>query len=87
MDELMKFIKEYQEKNFSEVLKEEKVDEKKIKHQKFNFSKVKASSIDEEARTIEVVATKEVIDRQGDLVKVNGINIEKFVKNPVVSVS
>ena len=83
MNELDKFIKEYAKQTFSDRLKEEKIDEKKIKHFE-NFHTVKANSINEKDRTIEVVASKEVVDRQGDKVIINGISIDKFVKNPVV---
>jgi len=83
MNELLKFIKEYKAKNFQEVLKEEKIDVTEIKEFQ-NFATINKASVNEKDRTIEVIATKEVIDRQGDMIKVNGINIEKFIKNPVV---
>jgi len=83
MDELAKFIKEYQEKTFKQRLKEDNVEEKEIK--KFeNFCKVKAASIDTINRTVEVVASKEVVDRYGDIVKISGIDVNAYLKNPVV---
>jgi len=81
--ELEKFIKEYQKKNFKERLKERKISEQKIKHIE-EFGEVKASSIDINARTVEVIATKEVVDRQGDIIRIAGIDTNNFVKNPVV---
>ena len=82
MNELLEFIKQYREKTFSEVLKEEKIDEKKIKQ--FDFIEIKAASIDVKERTVEVVASKEVVDRQGDVIQISGIEVDNFVRNPVV---
>lgn len=82
MDELAKFLKDYAKRTFSQTLEKEKVDQTKIKHME-NFAQVKANSINEKERTIEFVASKEVKDRQGDIVRVNGISVEKFLKNPV----
>lgn len=35
-------------------------------------------------RTIEFVITKEVVDRDGDVVEIKGFNTKEFMKNPVV---
>lgn len=82
MDELEQFLKDYTKRTFSQTLKREKVDPAKIKRLD-DFAHVKANSINEKERTIEFVASKEVKDRQGDIVRVNGISVEKFMKNPV----
>lgn len=84
--DLEKFIKEYQEKSFKNTLKEHlqdrNVKEGEIKH--FENFEVKAASIDVKNLTLEVVATKQVVDRQGDMVMVNGIDASFFMRNPVV---
>lgn len=82
-EELKKFIKEYQAKSFKEHLKENNITERQIKHFD-NFGTIKSTSIDEKNRTIEVVATKEVVDRQGDIIRIAGIDVNDFIKNPVV---
>lgn len=38
----------------------------------------------DEDRTLEFIATKEVVDRDGDVVKVDGIDVRSFKKNPVL---
>jgi HK97 family phage prohead protease len=81
--ELETFIKQYQAKSFKKQLAEQNVKEESIKHFD-NFTKIKATSIDKKNRTIEVVATKEIIDRQGDIIKLAGLDINQFMKNPVI---
>ncbi len=48
---------------------------------KFYETEVKASDKD---RTITITASKEVVDRDADIVKVSGINTKNYKKNPVV---
>lgn len=45
---------------------------------------IEAKEINENDRTIEFIVTKEVVDADGDLVKVSGIDFTRFDKNPVV---
>ncbi len=48
-----------------------------------NTTSMKAKAT-EENRTIEFVASKEIVDRVGDVVKIKGIDLKPFKKNPVV---
>lgn len=41
-------------------------------------------SINEEERTVTIVVSSEIVDRDGDVVKVAGINLKNYKKNPVV---
>lgn len=80
--ELEKFIKEYQEKTFEKRLKERNIDKQEIKQ--FENFNIKAASIDTKNLTLEVIGSKEVPDRHGDIVKINGIDASFWMKNPVV---
>jgi len=82
MHELYKFIKQYQEKTFNQVLEENEVEKKDIKQ--FENINIKASTVNEEQRTVEIIATSETEDRQGDIVKIAGAQLENFIKNPVI---
>lgn len=41
----------------------------------------------EEDRTIEFIVSKEIVDRGGDVVKIKGIDLKNFKKNPVIMLS
>lgn len=61
--------------------------EPKEKHQTIYFDSVKAKEIevDGEVKTVyPFVLTSEIIDRDGDVVVVNDMNIDNYKKNPVV---
>ena len=47
----------------------------------FSNMEVKATKED---RVVEFIATKEVVDRDGDIVKVSGLNVKNYKKNPVI---
>lgn len=41
-------------------------------------------SFDQESRIVEIVASDETIDRMGDIIRVDGWQVENYAKNPVV---
>ena len=49
-----------------------------------NTTSLKAAKAEDEDRTIEFVASKEIVDRGGDLVKIKGIDLKNYKKNPIV---
>jgi len=49
-----------------------------------NTTSLKAAKAEDEDRTIEFVASKEIVDRGGDLVKIKGIDLKNYKKNPVI---
>ena len=48
------------------------------------FMDIEIKEADDKQRTITAVGSKEVVDRDGDIVKVDGINVTNYKKNPVV---
>ena len=50
----------------------------------FKTFNTEIKSTDEEKREIVMVGSKEVIDRDGDVVKIDGIDLKNFKKNPVI---
>lgn len=48
------------------------------------FTKALASSFDDKEHTLTCVMTAEVVDRHGEIVDVDSMNIENFLLNPVV---
>ena len=69
------FLDSFDQKSFEEASKVEK---------KFYDVQTKATSINAKDRTVEFIATKEVVDRTGDIVRVNGVDVKNFLQNPVV---
>jgi HK97 family phage prohead protease len=55
----------------------EMIDEKERKDFKVNITK-------QQDNTFTAIASKEVVDRMGDIVKIAGIKIDNYLKNPVV---
>mgnify|MGYP001378558787 CR=1 FL=1 len=49
-----------------------------------NSFKVKAVSDDEDNREIDFIATKEVRDRQGEIITIKGIDLKNFKASPVI---
>jgi HK97 family phage prohead protease len=45
---------------------------------------VEIKKVDEEKRTITAIGSKEIIDRDGDVIKVAGVDTKNYKKNPVV---
>lgn len=45
---------------------------------------IEVKEVDDKERTITAIGSKEVVDRDGDIVKVNGVNFKNYKKNPVV---
>ncbi len=45
---------------------------------------VKGENDDEESRTLRFIITTEAVDRDNDIISVDGWNVENFLKNPVV---
>lgn len=82
MKNLDKFIKSFIDKNFKKHLEEQNINEKDVKQ--FQSIEIKSNTINEKARTVEVVASSEVEDRDGDIIKINGGELDNFIKNPVI---
>jgi len=55
----------------------EMIDEKEGKEFKVNITK-------QQDNTFTAIASKEVVDRMGDIVKISGIKVDNYLKNPVV---
>ena len=55
-----------------------------MKEKIFKSTLMEIKSSDEDKREITAIASSEKIDRDGDLVRVDGINIKEYKKNPVV---
>jgi len=51
---------------------------------KFFTTSFKTKSEESEDRTITFVATKEVVDRDGEIITIKGIDIKNFKRNPVI---
>lgn len=51
---------------------------------KFYTSSFKTKSDDESDRTVTFVATKEVVDRDGEIIIVKGIDLKNFKRNPLI---
>jgi len=45
---------------------------------------IEVKEIDNESRTITAIGSKETIDRDGDVIKVDGVDFKKYKTNPVV---
>ena len=45
---------------------------------------IEIKEVDDKERTITAIGSKEVVDRDGDIIKVGGINTKNWKKNPVV---
>lgn len=45
---------------------------------------VEVKEVDDKERTITAIGSKEFVDRDGDIVKIDGINLKNYKKNPVV---
>ena len=50
----------------------------------YKYFTVDKGEFDEKDFTVTATASKEVIDRDGDLIKVDGINLKNWKKNPVI---
>ena len=50
----------------------------------FTLQRAAIQSLNEKTRTLTVVASTEVVDRYGDIVRIAGINFDNYLKNPVV---
>ena len=50
----------------------------------FKHISIEEKDIDDDNRTITAIGSKEVIDRDGDIIKIGGIDTKDFKKNPVV---
>jgi HK97 family phage prohead protease len=50
----------------------------------YKFFDIEIKSTDEEKREIVAVGSKQVSDRDGDIVKIDGIDLKNYKKNPVV---
>jgi len=55
-----------------------------MKQNIFKSTVMEIKSSDEEKREVVAIASSEKIDRDGDIVRVDGINIKEYKKNPVV---
>jgi len=53
------------------------------KHLRF-YTTLKMKANKEEDRTVDFIATKEIIDRDGEILKVSGLTTANYKKNPVV---
>jgi uncharacterized protein len=50
----------------------------------YTIQKAVSQTLNEQTRTLTVVASTEVIDRYGDIVRIAGMNCDNYLKNPVV---
>lgn len=50
----------------------------------YELLNISIKSIDEESKTITAIGSKETIDRDGDVVKLDGMDLKNFKRNPVV---
>ena len=50
----------------------------------YKFFDIEVKSTDEEKREIVAVGSKQVSDRDGDIVKIDGIDLKNYKKNPIV---
>lgn len=44
----------------------------------------KTKSVKEDTREVDFVATKEIKDRQGEVIKIDGIDLKNYKKNPII---
>ncbi len=57
------------------------MDKKKVIHKQYD---IEIKSVDEDKREIVAVGSQQKVDRDGDIVKVEGIDFKSYKKNPVV---
>jgi len=55
-----------------------------MKEKIFKSNVIEVKSLNEDKREITAIASKEIADRDGDIVRIEGINIKDYKKNPVV---
>lgn len=50
----------------------------------FNTTDIVMKSINDKTRVVEFIASKEIVDRSGDVINIKGIDLKAFKKNPVI---
>ena len=55
-----------------------------MKRKIFKSDTMEIKSVDKEKREVTAIASKEITDRDGDIVRIDGIDIKNYKKNPVI---
>ena len=50
----------------------------------FNTTGIVMKSVNDKTRVVEFIASKEIVDRGGDVINIKGIDLKNFKKNPVI---
>jgi HK97 family phage prohead protease len=50
----------------------------------YNNINIEVKEADDSSRTITAIASKQIVDRDGDIVKLDGMNLKEYKKNPVI---